>query len=152
MKKLSPFSARFVTNTFFPEFKDWTQEINQGLCFEWAYLAHRLYADTELWDVHCHAFIRYKGKFYDSERPDGVYDWHELPATQVCHCKWCAKGPKLHNELGFKLGWGFARRKYGLNWRKLNAKTDKILSEKQVSKSYGNSAKKKLSQVLARLS
>jgi len=44
-----------------------------------------LVSDTILWSLKSnedgfdHAFVEYKGRFYDSETPDGVDDWALLP-------------------------------------------------------------------------
>ena len=132
MNKLSPFNAQFITQEFFPQYKDKPQFINYGQCFQWSYLAHRIYADTELWDVRNHAFIKYKGKFFDSERIHGVMDWRELPAVCPLNMKSCPRIAKPHNELGFKLCWGYARQSYGLKWDKLRQQADEFI--KRMSK------------------
>jgi len=71
MKRLN---ANLITNTFFPEYVERPYIINCGLCFEWAYIAYMLFDDIELWSNKNHAFIKYNGKFYDSESPEGVCD------------------------------------------------------------------------------
>lgn len=121
MKKLSPFNAQFITETYFPEYQDNPELINQGQCFQWAYLAHQTFAGTELWDLHYHAFIKYKGRFYDSETPNGVKDWRELPIVREYGVPekrkdWAHKS----KELKFKINWGYSRRKFQLNWKKLH--------------------------------
>lgn len=89
MKKLPHFKASFVTETFFAEIpKD---RINQGHCFAWAYIAYNLFEDVELWDTDIHAFIKYKGKFYDSDRPNGEDDWEDLPANNFGKKTWGAQ-------------------------------------------------------------
>lgn len=68
-------------------------DVNNGNCEAFADLvASRVPGARVLWDweapsktdpandfawVHC--FIHYEGKFYDSECPDGVEDWTQLP-------------------------------------------------------------------------
>ena len=135
MKKLKRFNARFITETFFPEYKDKPQVINWGQCFQWAYLAYHLFEGVELWDTHTHAFIKYNGKFYDAERPDGVLDWRELPATD-CRCKYC-RTPVPHNECSFKKDWGESCQRYGQKWIKLRKQVKQILEQK--SQEHGDS-------------
>lgn len=60
-------------------------EINQGYCWLWALLAvvedpsaKIMYAGTP--NGGGHNFIEAKGKFYDSEKPNGVPDWKTLPS------------------------------------------------------------------------
>jgi len=33
-------------------------------------------------DEPCHKFIRYRGRYYDSQSPEGVDDWRDLPCFQ----------------------------------------------------------------------
>lgn len=129
MKKLSPFNAQFITDTYFPEYKDYPADINYGQCFEWAYLAFKTFSKIELWDLQYHAFVKYKGKFYDSETLNGVKDWRELPivrangATEIAH---------KSGELRFKMNWGFSRKKFQLSWKKLREQAKDIVRRKQI--------------------
>ena len=57
------------------------KKINEGLCFDWATEVFSL-----VWDRGCkicghngHAYIEYRGRFYDSETPHGVKRWRRLP-------------------------------------------------------------------------
>lgn len=57
-------------------------DINEGHCFEWAYVAFRLFSGVTLWSTTqdgVHAFIRCKGRFYDSEALAGKVGYMELP-------------------------------------------------------------------------
>ncbi len=81
VKKLTPFKPSLITKEFFPDYDD-VSVINEGECFIWAYLAFLIFKDVEIWDVNCHAFVKYKGKFYDSEVLRGSPDWQDLPATE----------------------------------------------------------------------
>ena len=58
-------------------------DINCGGCFEWATL---VFADVEGTQIHghCHgggyhAFISYRGRYYDSETTQGTARWQNLP-------------------------------------------------------------------------
>jgi hypothetical protein len=70
-------------------------EINYGDCYRWALLAQRLNGgqlisvtvmceDTfsekpdQYIEDGTHAFVLIDGKYYDSESPEGVTDWHQL--------------------------------------------------------------------------
>jgi hypothetical protein len=128
MKKLSPLNARFITETFFPQYKDKPQVINYGQCFQWAYIAFHLFEDVELWDTHTHAFIKYKGKFYDSERPDGVLNWRDLPQAD-CRCKYCSNAV-MHDECAFKKEWRHASKTYGIKWIRLRKQVKQVLEQK----------------------
>lgn len=95
MMKLSQFQPELVTKAF-PEvdLKADPAKINRGLCMRWAYMAFHMFEGVELWDYGSHAFIRYQGKFYDSERLQGVEDWKDLPACNFgygCGCSKCKR-------------------------------------------------------------
>ncbi len=80
----SNFDPQFITNQIFYDIDPTI--INFGRCFLWAYSAHLLFRHTTLCSVESHAFIRYKGKYYDSDHPQGVKSWHLLPATSFSKC------------------------------------------------------------------
>ena len=68
------------------------QETNEGNC-EWfaEEVCRRIGCyppPALLWDTHLdpsgefdgvHCFVAHNGRFYDSERPEGVLDWRQLP-------------------------------------------------------------------------
>ena len=110
MKKLSNFRPGRICPHFFSHCKD-PKEINKGECFIWAYLAHLLHVGVEIWYVDCHAFVRYKGKFYDSENLKGVRDWRDLPATEGCRLP--AQHYTAHE---FKKGWRTQPKRFQTSW------------------------------------
>lgn len=73
-----------------------TEEINNGSCWEFAADLHKLFPESISTDNHklsgldypdvdwSHAFVLYNGLYYDSETPDGVADWMDLPCCQRC--------------------------------------------------------------------
>jgi hypothetical protein len=57
-------------------------DINCGRCEDWAYrVAELVGKGVTVYDPEdeCHTFIKYRGKFYDAECPNGVSDWKQLP-------------------------------------------------------------------------
>lgn len=126
MKKLSKFDPQFITDTFFPQFKGRPNEINYGQCFQWAYLARQLYSGIELWDLKYHAFVKYKGKFYDSETPNGIKDWRKLPIIKLYDTQ---SGAQKSNELKFKINWGNARKNFGLKWLVMQKQAREIIRQ-----------------------
>ena len=83
MKRQAEFHPEWVISLF--EEKDLrasTSLINTGWCMQWAYMAWLMFEDVELFSVPGHAFIRYHGKYYDSERLNGVDHWLDLPTNQ----------------------------------------------------------------------
>jgi hypothetical protein len=62
------------------------KQINNGWCAGFAtqilaeYPDVKIHTDEELSSVqYTHTFLFYKGKYYDSETPDGVVNWLDLP-------------------------------------------------------------------------
>ena len=59
------------------------QDINLGLCFEWATIVFDLLEGSKIagHNVHGvgHTWIEYKGMLYDAEVPQGVRSWLSLP-------------------------------------------------------------------------
>jgi len=53
-------------------------DINDGWCALWAALARRL-VGGQLLATDSHVFLHRNGRFYDSERPAGVFDYTTLP-------------------------------------------------------------------------
>src|SRR5271157_2160841 len=78
------FRPELITQAFEEErFRNNPEEINTGYCFQWAYMCYIAFNDVELLSVPGHAFVRYKGKYYDSERLNGVSDWKDLPTCRL---------------------------------------------------------------------
>jgi hypothetical protein len=59
------------------------EEINKGLCFEWAWVVFDLVEGSKIAghnvNGHGHTFIEYGQWCYDAECPQGVQDWRDLP-------------------------------------------------------------------------
>lgn len=72
-----PFSPGIIHPNLFPQYPH-PMQINFGDCFKWAWAAFRLFNNVELYSQQCHAFIKYRGKFYDSESLDGVKVYSKL--------------------------------------------------------------------------
>lgn len=84
-----------VIKTVFVEFQkryplEFFQEadINYGFCDIFAHdVCERVPGAVAIWNDHLdsyhgkpnHCFVFYKGKYYDSECPEGVNSWQELP-------------------------------------------------------------------------
>lgn len=125
MNKLRPFRAQFVTETYFPKLISAPDEINFGICFQWAWLAYQTFQDVQLWDCQRHAFVRYHGKFYDSEALTGASDWHKLRACNSdLHLSWTAR---RESETSFKEIWYEACDYHSLSWSELNRKAKRIV-------------------------
>ena len=124
MKKLSQFKPSLVTKEFFPEYKD-VSVINEGECFIWAYLAHLLFLDVEIWFNDCHAFVRHRGRFYDSERLKGSLDWADLPATEG------GGVPKRYSIKDFRHEWTTQPKRFGTTWEEIEGRARKLLRSKQ---------------------
>ena len=75
------FNGRFITRHFFPGYfldKNFSA-INRGQCYDWAYIAHRLFEGVQLWTTDYHAWIRLGLKWHDSETcRAGVSNFMEL--------------------------------------------------------------------------
>ena len=65
--------------------------INSGMCEDFGSDIISLFPEavgywddefTGKWEDGCHYFIFYKNKFYDSESPEGVASWQDLPLFQ----------------------------------------------------------------------
>jgi len=127
VKKLPNFKPSLITKEFFSSYKD-VSVINEGECFIWAYLAHLIFKDVELWDVNCHAFVRYRGRFYDSETLRGSPDWQDLPATEGYDY------PAVRmSATKFKKEWRGQPRDFDTSWEELEARARKVLRREQAS-------------------
>lgn len=110
-KRLSP---EFINNIFFPDYVRCNNvcDINSGRCYDWAYYVYCLYPTAQLWTTDYHAWVRYSGRFWDSESPRGVKDVDSLG----CNSRWGWESipPKPIDVVPFKRLWSrFGRgRKY----------------------------------------
>ena len=121
-----PLDVRFINDTFFPEYKD-VSVINEGECFLWAYIAFRLYKGVQLWDISTHAFVHFRGRFYDSERPLGEEDWGDLPA-----CNWGAGSLYTGRRVSpkeFKHAWRSSARRFKVVWKDVRAQVQKVVKD-----------------------
>jgi len=99
MKKIEKFDPKFITKTFFKNYSP--RDINRGQCFIWAYYAHLIFKDVQILFNDYHAFVKYNGKFYDSQSLNGETDWRLL--------KTCKKYPSFSRKTTidhFKHTWG----------------------------------------------
>jgi hypothetical protein len=120
MKKLPHFKPSLVTKAFFPHHHP--SYINEGECFIWAYYASLLFKDVRLWHLSHHAFVRYHGRFYDSEVLRGSPDWQDLPATKCSYpCR-----PEPVSVQQFKDRWNFIHL-YNVSWEKMEADAQRFL-------------------------
>lgn len=126
-----PLDVRFINRTFFPDDLDSTADINKGRCWLWAYIAFRLYKKVELWSFGTHAFVKFEGRFYDSERPIGEEDWKDLPACNFgrgCGCHHCITAehvsPKQFKSLEY---WGKNARSRKVVWKDVRAQVQKVV-------------------------
>ena len=123
-----PLDVHFINQTFFPN--DDVKDINYGRCFLWAYTAFRLYKRVELWDFEIHAFVRYEGRFYDSERPLGELDWRDLPATN-----W---GPATYEPARrvspktYKKRWAPSAEDFNVVWKDVRAQVQKVVENESL--------------------
>jgi hypothetical protein len=78
------FNGTYISNTFYGGWR--RSAINCGECYSWAYIAYKIFYEVsiELWstDSEYHAFIKIHDKFYDSQRPNGIIDWRQLPCIR----------------------------------------------------------------------
>ncbi len=83
--------------------------------------------------MEAHAFVRSKvtGKFYDSERPKGVDDWKDLPATNFgkgCGCFTCQEpAKKYHSAEIFCDMWKEQQKRLGVNFKEIDQQIEKVL-------------------------
>ncbi len=127
MKKLQRFQPGIVTKSFFSTYDD-VSVINEGECFIWAYLVFLLFKDVELWYMNSHAFVKYRGRFYDSERLRGVSDWQDLPATENGD-----DVAKRFTVAQFKHGWRGQPQRFNTTWEKLESGVRKVLRSAEAS-------------------
>jgi len=127
MKKLSYFRPSLVTKSIFPTYRD-PAIVNEGECFIWAYSAFLIFDNVELYYVNCHAFVKYRKRFYDSEMLRGSTDWQDLPATSGCSCPPIKVSPQI-----FKVAWGDQPQRFNTSWRKIEASARRVLKNAQTS-------------------
>lgn len=128
-----PINVGLINREFFPNDLDDLHYINQGRCWLWAYIAFRLYPRVELWTTGVHAFVRFQGKFYDSERPLGEEDHNNLPANSnriVCSCPSCRipGQPLTREQFITDAWWGRHAWGMGINFDELDTRVEKFIN------------------------
>jgi hypothetical protein len=120
MKKISPakFSANYITKTFFSHID--VEEINCGDCYNWAYLAYKVFhkCDIELWSTYAwghHAFIKIGNRFYDAESPRGVKNYRNLHCFKDPEYKDFSPNSRKQTLREFKRFWSGALNPYRLD-------------------------------------
>jgi hypothetical protein len=114
-RKLHDFDASLITEVHFPGRNP--QSINFGECFVWAYLCHQTFYRVELHSTFCHAFVKRDGKYFDSERPDGVLSWKELPT--IVRERECDPAIRMSNDT-FRHFWQGSAMQYRLPWEAIH--------------------------------
>jgi len=124
LRKLQSFKPSLINRKLFSEYDD-VSIINRGECFIWAYSACVIFKSIELWYNNNHAFVKYRGKFYDSERLKGVSDWRELPATE-------GGGLAFRTSIAFfKQSWYLNTIQFDTSWKKIESTARKIIRHEQ---------------------
>jgi hypothetical protein len=83
MKALTDsYNVTQILNTLTDVFVDVTGTdrdlINYGRCFLYADLAHTLIPEAEIISTYGHCFLKYDGRYYDSDMPDGKDSIYEI--------------------------------------------------------------------------
>lgn len=128
MKKLEQFNPKLITEHFFPQYLAAPEQINYGQCFMWAYLSHQVFAGCAIYDVGIHAFIKHRGKFYDSERLDGVEDWEDLPATHEPDIGYRRTPLQKYTAHSFKDKWFSQTWRFNVSWSEMDAWAKKLIA------------------------
>jgi hypothetical protein len=77
------FMAVFMSLDAYPD----ARRINGGWCYIWAWIVYNILPDVELYidgPDYIHAWVKYNGRYYDSEVPDGVDRFCDIP----CNRRW----------------------------------------------------------------
>ena len=103
------------------------QLINMGRCYDFAYYAHRLFPDVQLWTTDFHAWVEAKGKHWDSETSKGVKSYMKLGCNvrNSFPCPWDEQEPVTMEVDEFKSFWdrnGSGRRRHWDNFLELELK------------------------------
>jgi len=134
MRKLSgTIDGDLITRNFFPEYVGHEKGINSGNCFNWAYVAYRLYKNVQLWQNSAHAFVKQNGKFYDSESPFGTNHYANLGCNT--RCSWCCRNYRVSCAIlveHWYVDCRFYDRLIAIFWRKRNNK--KLINRKNQQK------------------
>jgi len=126
LKKLEHFHPALITERYFPQEVARPNEINEGRCWQWAYLARKTFSNVQLWCVDIHAFIKHGGKFYDSETLQGTHNHLELPATYRGRYPGYVP-PHQHTEKDFRYQWVSQTFRFHTSWEELDRLAQKEL-------------------------
>lgn len=133
MQKLAKFQPALVTKEFFPEFINNPRRINFGRCFIWAYVASQMFENVELWDTDMHAFVRYMGKFYDSETLNGTVEWQELPIVRDFGYTSASHEASPRSLPDYFSLWEESREQFNVNWSEIDRKIEEIVQRELLS-------------------
>lgn len=124
-----PFQPNIIHSNFFSKYPH-PIEINFGDCFKWAWIAYKLFQDVELWSHESHAFIKYRGKFYDSETLSGTKNYRRIRTVKDNSDMGPAASKMTANE--FMEYWCVH---YTCDWNALNAQIN-LFGQSMVTKSF----------------
>lgn len=104
------FNGGFISRHFFPDYfrHNNVRAINSGRCYDWAYLAYRMFPDIQLWATDFHAWVRYGKKYHDSETGKfGVLNFMELGCNKrnAYPVPWDQHAPRQMTVEEFKDFW-----------------------------------------------
>ena len=123
------FSGTFITRHFFRNYleNNTLSLINSGRCYDWAYMAYRLFPNVKLWTTDYHAWVEAKDRYWDSETYKGVINFMRLrcnisltypnkdyPYMHKC-MPWDDRSPIIMDVYEFKNFWdqrGSGRRRH----------------------------------------
>lgn len=117
--KLANFKPSLVTKHVFPNYKD-PEVINQGECFIWAYSAYLIFQGVEIWHAPCHAFVKYRNRFYDSESLKGEQSYRDLKTSL------CGK-PERVSAPAFKRAWRDQPDRFDTSWEEIERIARKVI-------------------------
>lgn len=135
------FNGNFISHHFFPEYRKYLKGINGGRCYDWAYLAYRMFEGVELWTTDYHAWVRVinrdsGSRYFDSETKQGVSNFMLLGCNRrnSYPIPWQAQPPVRMEVDSFKKFWdehggGFKRHWESMLERKLKEVLGKRYSE-----------------------
>jgi hypothetical protein len=129
------FNGLFVTRHFFPEFlrHDNRRGINGGYCYDWAYLAYRMFEGVQLWTTDYHAWIRIGRKWHDSETNRfGVLNFMELGCNyRNSPIPWESQPPRSMDVEEFKTFWNREGSGHRFHWDSmLEARLKRVLGKR----------------------
>jgi len=122
IKVPASFNGRFITRHLFRHYfnNGNISEINRGRCYDWAYMAYRLFPNVSLWTTDYHAWVEAKDRHWDSETHKGVVNFMRLRCNErntSPHCPpWDEQEPVIMNLYDFKNFWDRFGRGHRRHW------------------------------------